>query len=91
MAWDIPLFSWGELSQLCPLPFPYLPQPTSLEDSVRKRESLDTVSTVQQLPKQCVVNPVLVTNPKDSIIGAAMRKANSIPVQTSATGLKEWD
>lgn len=48
----------------------------------KKSKSWCSASTGQQLPKHCsVINTVLTTNPKYSTIWAAIKKANSWPVQ----------
>lgn len=71
-AWATPLVSWGQLSQLCPLPAPYLPQ-----DPWEGRPSGCASSTQPEL-KNGFINTLLVKNLKRRTIQAAKKKINSI-------------
>lgn len=53
-----------------------------------KRESLDTMQTLQQQPEHsCVINTVSTTNPKHGTIGAADKKFNSISARST---MESW-
>lgn len=73
------------VSWLCPSqPFVH-PQPTHWHDNVRSRNSLDTHA--QRWPKHpYVINTVLVTNSRCSIIGSTRKKINSIPAKSCRVG-----
>lgn len=58
-------------------------QPAPWQGSKRRQKVFDWVSTAQQqLQCYCVINIILVLNPKHSIIPAAKKKINSIPAET---------
>ena len=84
-AWEIPLVSWGELSQLWLLPSLSPPTPGySLRgQSEKQRKHWCCAGTVQQYLKHwCVISTVLVTNLKPSNIWAAMKEINFTPARS---------
>ena len=78
MVWNIPLVSWGQPSQLCPLPTSCAP-PALL-------------SSNQNIPP--VINTIFSTNTEHSHTQATMKTYNSIPSKTSTimkqTGFCTW-
>ena len=85
MVWDIPLVSWGQLSQLYFLPYSCAPPAYSLVSWYEKQKRPWLCgSTAQQYRKHpCVINIVFSTNPEHSLLLAAMNKTNSILAKTS--------
>lgn len=67
MAWNNHLINLGQLSTLCPLPASDPPLAYLL--GVGKRDSLDAQ---QQQKYWCVINIILVKNPKHGTMQAAM-------------------
>ena len=90
MVWNIPLVSWGQLSQLCPLTTSCAPPAPCWRGGVRSRKGLVLCvsTTQQQLKHPCIINTVSSTNPKHSPIPATMKKINSIPAKTSTAAHK---
>jgi len=88
MVWNIPLVSWGQLSQLCPLPTSCAHPASLLVRWCEKQKSpWLSVSTAQRKEKHpCVINIVFSTNPKHNPIQANMEKL-TIPVKTSTVRL----
>ena len=85
VAQTIPLLSWAQLSQLCPLPTSCAPPASTLagRGEKQKRPWL-CVSTAQQQPEQpCATNTAFNTNPKQSPIPATIEKINSVPAKIS--------
>ena len=82
------MVSWGQLSQLCPLPTPCaLPACSLVGWGERQKRPWLCVSPAQQYRKHpCVINTVFSTNPKHSPTPATVKKTNSIPAKTSAGG-----
>lgn len=87
-AWNMPMVSLDQLSWLHPLPDSCTPSTFLLGgQSGKKRKPWFCASTVQQPPKHgYVINTLLVTNPKHSMIQATKReKKNSVPPRPSTT------
>jgi len=84
MVWNIPLASWRQLSWLWPLPAACASAASPLAGQCEKlRSPWLSVSTAQQhLNHQCVINIILIPNPKQSTISATRKKINSIPAET---------
>ena len=79
MVWNSPLASLGQLSWLCPLP-----ASCASGRAWNAKKSLASINiTQQQLKHQCVINIILMLNPKHSTIPATKKKINSIPAKTS--------
>lgn len=83
-VWNIPLISWGQLSQLCPLPTSGSPPAYFLWGAAGKREWLDAV---QALFSNSQTVDVLSTNfyaqmQKHSTTWAAVKEVSSIPARS---------
>ena len=89
MVWDIPLVSWGQPSQLCPLPAPCAPPASSLVGwcEEQKRPWLCVSAAQQQLKHPCVINIIFILNPKHSTIPVSRKKINFIPAKTRTAWL----
>jgi len=82
--WNLPLASLDQLSWFCPLPAPYVPSASMLSWQYEKPKSLSLgVSIVQkQLKHQCVINIILIQNPKHSTMPATQKKTSSTLAET---------
>ena len=85
MVWNIPLVSWGQLSQLCSLPVSCTPPAYSLVGwgEKQKKPWLCVSTTQQQLKHPSVINTVFSTNEMHSPILVPMKKINSTPAKIS--------
>lgn len=90
MVWDSSWVIWVS----CHIPSHLLAhlQPAPWQGSKRRQKVFDWVSTAQQqLQCYCVINIILVLNPKHSIIPAAKKKINSIPAETGQCLMNDED
>ena len=83
MVWNIPLVSWGQLSQLCPLPKLLVhPQPAHWWGGVRAEKALALCKHCSAITKTSLCyQHCFSTTPKHSPILATMKKINSIPAK----------
>ena len=81
---EYPWASLGQLSQLCPLPASCAPPASLLAGQYEKLKSpwLRISTAQQQLKHQCVINVILILNPKRNTIPATRNKINSTPAET---------
>lgn len=84
-VWNVPLVTWGQLSQLFPLPTPCAPPARSLVGWCERLERpwlCVTKRPAQQwLRLSCLPNMASRINPKHSPISATRRKIKSYPSQ----------
>lgn len=88
------MFLWSQRSAVLLVPpLILLPTPGPLAMGARweKRKPWHCARTTQQQPQHsCVINIVLVTGRKDSIIQAAMKKINSLPSRPTTDIRENW-
>lgn len=84
MVWDIPLTSLGQLCWLYPPSASCAPPAILLAVLHKNLKSpwLSVNTALQQLEHWCVIDTVLIRNPKHRIIPATRKKMNFIPSET---------
>lgn len=85
MVWDIPWVIWGQLSGLGSLPLLVHPQHPCWCGGVRSRKVLTLCEHSAISKKISIINVVLVTNRKHSLLIAMRKKINSLSTKTSLT------
>ena len=86
MARNIALASLGQLSWLCPLPTSCAPPAFLLAGHEKlKNPWLGLNATGDNWKHQCVINILLILNPKHSTIPATRKKINSVLAETRTT------
>lgn len=83
IARNISLVNSGQLSSLCPLPTTCPPLVYSLGWQRKKQRKPSASAAQQYLKRDCIINIVLITNPKHTTLPAAVKKMNSLPTRPS--------
>lgn len=82
MVWDVPLVSWGHLSQLHPLPASCaLPACMLARHGKLKNPWLSVSAAQQPLKHWYVANIILILNSKRNTMSATRKKMNSAPAK----------